>query len=207
MLVCASASFGKTLFEEDFEKGIDEDVWNPHETWEVVDGALDWVAPAARCVGYTVRDDFTDFFIFADIKIGTNAAFAVRVQDDGSFYMFQHDHLDKPDCIWWHTFSHGDYVVDTIPAEIQLEAGKWYQWKLIAEGYHFELYLAELGKELELAGTWDDKEKTFDSGAIGFWQHGGETLYDNVLVTDLKGAAVDYKDSLPTTWGKIKSGY
>lgn len=210
MLVCASASVGKTLFEEDFDKGIDKKVWNPHENWKVVDGALDWVAPNAWSVGYTVRDDFTDFFMFSDVKIGTNAAFIVRVKDDKSYYMFQYDLTGDPNVIWWHTFSPklpNGYVVDNLPAEIVPKTGKWYHWKLIAQGYHFELYLAELGKELELAGKWDDKEKTFDGGAIGFWQYGGETLYDNVLVTDLKGAAVDYKDRLPTTWGKIKSRY
>jgi len=208
MLVCASASFGKTLFEEDFEKGIDEDVWNPHETWEVVDGVLDWTAPEAWSVGYTVKNDFTNFFMFADIKIGTNAAFAVRVQDDQNYYMFQYDIAWDPNLTFWHRFINGNVEVEELPVEISPEVDKWYRWKLIAEGYHFELYIGESDEELELAGTWDDEGETFDSGAIGFWQYGGETFYDNVLVTDLKGAAVvNKRNGLATLWGKIKSRY
>jgi len=213
MLVCASASVGKTLFEEDFEKGIDENVWNAHESWKVVDGVLDFATASGWNIGYTVKDDFTDFFMFADVKEvsdGATAGFAVRVQDDQNYYMFQYSFREDPNVLWWHIFKDGNLLsVDQTPIEIQpLEPDEWYRWKLIAKGYHFELYMDKSDKELKLAGTWDDKNETFDSGAIGFWEDGGEHgQYDNVLVTDLMGAAVDYKDSLPTTWGVVKDRY
>ena len=208
MLICAPASFSKVLFEEDFEEGIDEDVWNPHATWEVADGVLDWTV-SAFSVGYTVRDDFTDFFMFVDCK--ESASLAFRVQDDMEFYMVQY----WEDELWWHIFSGGNVLIDAnIPVETPFketpEGGLdgWFRYKLIAEGYHFELYLAELGEELELAGTWDDETEAHESGAIGFWEGGTDHgLYDNLLVTDLEGAAVDYRDSFSTTWGNIKSRY
>ena len=209
MLICASASFSAVLFEEDFEEGIDENVWNPHEAWEEADGVLDWVAPGAFCLGYTVRDDFTDFFMFADVNVGNDVAFAVRVQDDQNYYMFQYDLGTNPNSFWWCIYSNGDFaLIEELPAQISPELGKWYQMQLIAEGHHFEVYLGELGQELELSGTWDDEAETFDSGSIGFWQYVGENLYDNILVTDLAGAAVVSKNGgLPTTWGNIKSRY
>jgi len=212
MLVCASASVGKTLFEEDFEKGIDKDVWNAHESWKVVDGVLDFATASGWNLGYTVKDDFTDFIMFADVKEcsdGATAGFAIRVQDDQNYYMFQHSFREDPNVLWWHIFKDGNFTVEQTPIKTQPpEPDEWYRWKLIAKGYHFELYIGKSDKDLKLTGTWDDKNKTFDRGAIGFWEDGGEHgQYDNVLVTDLEGAAVDYKDSLPTIWGRIKNGY
>ena len=49
---------GEILFEEDFESGLDENVWIPAGTWKIIDGTLDIEGGGE---GFTVRNDFTDF--------------------------------------------------------------------------------------------------------------------------------------------------
>ena len=86
-----------------------------------------------------------------------------------------------------------------------LKLGKWYTIKIVAEGDRYDLYLAELGKELKLCCTW--KDDTNDKGGIGFRAGGGEhSLYDNVLVTTVGHSfAVNPEDALSVTWGKLKT--
>ena len=62
--VCWGA--GEILFEEDFESGLDENVWIPAGTWKIMEGTLDIEGGGE---GFTVRNDFTDFEFSADFLI------------------------------------------------------------------------------------------------------------------------------------------
>ena len=143
--VCWGA--GEILFEEDFESGLDENVWIPAGTWKIIDGTLDIEGGGE---GFTVRNDFTDFEFSADFLIvaGYNA-FLMRVQDAGNLY----GHMvgaDDP-IMWWHS-KEGD---EWTPVEKPIEKAPipklnvWYRMKFIAEGSQFTCLMAERGEELD----------------------------------------------------------
>ena len=209
--VCWGA--GEILFEEDFESGLDENVWIPAGTWKIIDGTLDIEGGGE---GFTVRNDFTDFEFSADFLIvaGYNA-FLMRVQDAGNLY----GHMvgaDDP-IMWWHS-KEGD---EWTPVEKPIEKAPipklnvWYRMKFIAEGSQFPCLMAERGEELDeakhLVGTWE--HDAFASGAIGFRESGSEHCrYDNVLVTTIgfdgvKPTAVRPAHNLLIAWGNIKKAY
>jgi len=206
--VCFGA--GEILFEEDFEAGeIDENVWVPADTWQVIDGVLDI---AGGEDGYTVRNDFADFEFSADFIIvaGYNG-FVMRAQDHGNLY-YHGVGVNDPQ-IWWHSKTGGVWAPEPKPIENAPipELDVWYRMKFIVEGSKFTCLMGELGEELNeedhLVGTWEND--LYEEGAIGFRESGGEhSQYDNVLVTTIGYAeAVSPAGHLSTTWGKIRSGY
>ena len=206
--VCLGA--GEILFEEDFEAGIDKNVWIPADTWQIIDGTLDIDGGDE---GYTVRNDFTDFEFSADFVIvaGYNA-FIMRVQDAGNLY--GHMVGDNDPLVWWHSKAGGVWAPEPRPIENASvpKLNVWYRMKFIVEGSKFTCLMGERGEELNevdhLVGTW--KHDAFDSGAIGFRESGGEHCqYDNVLVTTIgfEPFAVGPEDNLSTTWGDVKKIY
>ena len=211
MLATVSVCFGagKILFEEDFEAGIDENVWIPAASWQIIDGVLD--ANGGED-GYTVQNDFTDFEFSADFKIvaGYNG-FVMRAQDHSNFYMHQVGVGDGT--IWWAWKFGGEWgwIQEPIEPDFVPEQDAWYRMKFIVQGNQFTCLMGELGEELNeadhLVGTWKDDE--FKEGAIGFRESGGEhTQYDNVLVTTIGYTeAVSPEGHLSTTWGDVKKTY
>ena len=204
--VCWGA--GEILFEEDFEAGLDENVWIPAGTWKIIDGTLDIEGGGE---GFTVRNDFTDFEFSADFLIvaGYNA-FLMRVQDAGNLY----GHMvgaDDP-IMWWHSKVGGEWA----PVEKKIEKAPipkldvWYRMKFIVEGRKFTCLMAKRGEEFDeakhLVGTWE--HKAFKKGAIGFRESGTEhSRYDNALVTTIGYTmGVSPVAHLTTKWGKIKGG-
>jgi len=212
MLATASVCFsaGKILFEEDFEAGeIDENVWIPSGTWQIIDGVLD---VDGGDEGYTIRNDFTDYEFSADFVIvaGYNA-FLMRVQDAGNLY----GHMvgaDDPN-MWWHSKEGDVWAPEMRPIEnaVTPELDVWYRMKFIVQGNKMTCLMAERDEELDpvkhLVGTWE--HDAFASGAIGFRESGGEhSQYDNVLVTTIGYTeAVRPEHSLLTAWGNIRKAY
>ena len=213
MLITTSVCFGagKILLQEDFEAAeLDEDKWIPHETWSIEDGVLVLSKDAGGwLVGYTVKDDFTDFEFSADFKIsgGECSSFVMRLQSDQiTDYNMAQFCQPGDSTVWWHTFAAGAYVVDQVPIESGLvpESEEWYSVKFVVEDDNFTLYVAERGDELELANSWQND--SYSEGAIGFWTCCGEnSQYDNVLVTTIGYVeSVSPEGNLSTTWGNIK---
>ena len=211
MLITTSVCFGKgeILFQEDFEADdFDENKWVPDASWSIVDGVLVISKDAGGWpVGYTARNDFTDFEFSADFKIsgGACSSFLFRGQSDTDYYMAQFCQPND-NTVWWHKFAGGAYVVEQVPMESDLipEPEVWYSVKFVAEGEDFTLYIAEQGEELELANSWQDD--TYNEGSIGFWTCCNEnTQYDNVLVTTVGYVQpVSPEGNLSTAWGSIK---
>ena len=204
--VCWGA--GEILFEEDFESGLDENVWIPAGTWKIIDGTLDIEGGGE---GFTVRNDFTDFEFSADFLIvaGYNA-FLMRVQDAGNLY----GHMvgaDDP-IMWWHSKEGGVWAA----VEKKIEKAPipkidvWYRMNFIVEGRKFTCLMAKRGEEFDeakhLVGTWE--HRAFKKGAIGFRESGQEhSRYDNALVTTIGYTmGVSPVAHLTTKWGKIKGG-
>jgi len=212
MLITTSVCFGEgeILFQEDFEAAeLDKDKWVPDETsWSIVDGVLDVTKGAGgHLIGYTVRNDFTDFEFSADFKMsgGACSSFVLRAQSDTDYYMVQFCQPND-NTVWWHTFTGGNYVVEQIQIESGLipEPEVWYSVKFVVEGEKFTLYVGERGEELELANSWENN--SYGEGGVGFWTCCDEhTQYDNVLVTTIGYVqSVSPEGNLSTTWGSMK---
>ena len=210
MLANPTVRSGKceVLFADDFEAGeIDEDVWIPAPSWEIVDGVLD--ANGGEVAGITVKNDFTDFEFSCDFNMVSPlwaAEPVLRAQDQSNLYLFQIV-ADARHQFWPTTRVAGVWTVAKIADEsgVNPELGEWYSIKIIAEGGSFDGYYNHRGEELKFAFNWEDD--TFTEGAIGFRELGGEhCMYDNVLVTTIghSAGAVNPGGSLSATWGELK---
>ena len=208
MLATAPVCFGggKILFFDDFETGeIDENLWIPANSWQIVDGVLD--ANGGEVAGITVKDDFTDFEFSCDFSMVSPlwaAEPVLRATGQASFYLFQIV-ADNRHQFWPTIFVGGQWQIVKIADEsgVNPQLGQWYSIKIIAKGGRFDCYYNQRGEELQFAFTWEDD--TIESGAVGFRELGGEhCMYDNVFVTTIGYSAVNPKDSLSTTWGKLK---
>ena len=211
MLVSVSVCFGDILFQEDWESGvIDENIWIPATSWQIIDGVLDATGGET---GFTVQNDFADFEFSVDVKIVAEyIGFVMRAQDQDNMFMHQMGAGD-PD-MWWHSKIGGAWAAEQIPIEsgLALELDVWYRIKFIVEGGQTTCLMAELGTELNeadhLMGIWEND--TFASGAIGFRHWGSEQgQYDNILVTTIgyEPSAVTPGHKLSTTWGSIKKAH
>ena len=214
MFITTSVCFGagEILFEEDFEAAeLDTSKWIPDASWSVADGVLVISEDTGGWpVGYTVRNDFTDFEFSADFKVsGACSSFVMRAQNDTDYNMVQFCQPND-NTNWWHTFAGGAYEVDQIPIESGLipEPEVWYSVKFVVEGANFMLYAGERGAELELASSWQND--AYSEGAVGFWTCCNEnTQYDNVLITTIgfEPSAVRPDRNLLDTWGNIRKAY
>lgn len=208
--VHAPICISEVLFEDDFnKKDVDKGKWMPAATWSVDDESL--VVNGGE-VGISVKDDFTDFEFYVDFYM-INPLWAsnwvVRAKDINNCTLVQVV-ADNRNQFWWFTRVGGNYIVkddDKLDNEsgVHPELEKWYTIKIVAEGDRYDLYLGERGEELELSCTW--KDDTHDKGGIGFRAGGGEhSLYDNLLVTTVgHNFAINPNDSLPVTWGELKT--
>ena len=201
---------GEVLFEDDFnQQAIDKGKWSPTGTWSA-DGKTLTVNGGE--VGITVKNNFTDFEFYVDFHMVNPlwaANWVVRAEDSNNCTLVQIV-ADNRDQFWWFTRVGGNYIVndeDKLDNEsgVLAKLGKWYTIKIVAEGKRYDLYLAERGKDLKLSCTWEDD--THNKGSVGFRAGGGEhSRYDNVLVTTVGHSfAVNPEDSLPVTWGKLKT--
>jgi len=211
MLVSASVCFGEILFQEDWESGvIDENIWIPAPSWQIIDGVLD---AAGGESGSTVQNDFTDFEFSVDAMIVAEyIGFVMRVQDQDNMFMHQMGAGDPN--IWFHSKVGGAWSPEQVPIESGLapETDVWYRVKFIVEGNQTTCLMGERGIELNevdhLVGTWEND--SFASGAIGFRHWGDEHgQYDNILVTTIgfEPSAVTPGHKLSTAWGSIKKAH
>jgi hypothetical protein len=209
MLATIPVCFGKgeILFKDDFSaKDIDKGLWAPAPSWKIVDGVLD--IDGGDVAGVSVKNDFTDFeftFDFNMVSALWSAEPVIRMKDQNNLYLFQIV-ADARHQFWPTTNVGGAWQIAKLADDsgINPVLGEWYSMKIIAEGGNIKCYYNQRGKELKLAFTWDDNN--FKSGAVGFRELAGEhCMYDNVLVTTIGySAAVNPKDDLSITWGKLK---
>ena len=209
MFAAIQVSFGKgeILFEDDFNANeVDDSLWIPAPTWKIVDGVLD--IDGGEVPGLTIKNDFTDFEFSLDFNMVSplySAEPVIRAKDQNNLYLFQIV-ADARHQFWPSTNVGGAWQIAKIADEsgVNPVLGEWYSMKIIAEGGTFSCYYNKRGEELKFAFKWEDE--TFQSGAIGFRELGGEhCMYDNVFVTTIGySAAVNPKDALSIAWGKLK---
>ena len=214
-----SAISAKILFEDDFEGNDFDDKWVVVVgNWEVkkVDGntvaAHDVLGPGSETI--LIRDMIFDDFI-AEVRMrhvsdnaGAQIYWATNEGPEnasGEGYLFGEN--ASGDTIRWYRVTGGSpELQDEIP-NIDIAPDTWTWFKVRVEGSHAEMWYKREGKDNDyiLAFDVDDLDE-YDKGAIATWV-GNEVLIDDVLVTDLQGAAVEPIDGLVSTWGRIKSGH
>jgi hypothetical protein len=130
------------------------------------------------CVGMTLRTDFRDFSITADVRIVCGAVgLVVRAVGPGQYYMVQFDLPNNPSVVWFHTFEPSadeGYRVELVPSALVPRAGVWHRMRVVVRGDAFEVFLGEPDGPLLHRASWEDSRQTYRQGAVGFWEHGGE---------------------------------
>ena len=184
------------LFQEDFSDPatLSKD-WIAAPGMTVRDGAL-LFAPGndeGFCAGVTRRNDFRDFSFTADVRISSAAAFVLRARAPDEYYMVQFDLANDPTVVWFHTFTPSadeGYRLERVPTAHVPEAGVWHRMRVVARGNEFEVLLGTAGGQLEHCASWQDPQRTYSQGAVGFWEHGGEVgEYRGLRIETLADAA------------------
>ena len=211
--VCFGEGQGRILFEEDFRGNIiDEKVWVPGPNWKITDGVLETGGGGDdEDIGFTVRNDFTDFEFSVDFNmIAVYAIFVMRAIDIDNLYIHRID-AGVGEILWQYTLAANWTFGDPKPFEKapEPESDVWYRIKFIVEGKKFTCLMAELGEELNetdhLVGVWENNAFADRIGSIGF--AGERAQFDNALVTTIGYVEpVSPGGRLLTVWGKIKSG-
>ena len=207
----------KILFQDDFEGDDFDDKWIiVVGNWEVreVDGnSVAWHdGPGSETI--LIRDMIFDNFIaeMRVLHVSDSAGAQIYWATDegpgnssGNGYLFGED--ASGNTIRWYRVNGGNPVLqDQIP-NIDITPDTWTWFKVRAEGSRAEMWYRREGKDDEYTLAFDVNElDEYEDGAIATWM-GGEVLVDDVLVTDLKGVAVEPGDGLVSAWGSIKSRY
>ena len=170
-----------TLFEEPFDDQtkLTRD-WVTCPGMEVRNGVLAF-APGPDegfCVGVTRQDSFHDFSVVVDIRIVSRAVgLVLRAVALDQYYMVQFDIANDPSVVWFHTFTpaaKNGYRLDLVPSALVPQIGVWHRMKVVANDNAFDVFLGEPGRSLHHCASWRDRLRTFQHGAVGVWEHGGE---------------------------------
>lgn len=131
-----------------------------------------------RCAGVTRRKDFGDFSLTVDVRIVHAAVgLVLRAGSPDRYYMIQFDLANNPSVVWFHTFTpeaREGYHLEVVPSLVVPRAGSWYQMRIVARGATFAVSLGGPGGALQHCASWRDPNETYQRGAIGVWEHGGE---------------------------------
>ena len=145
---------------------------------------------AGFCVGLTRRTDFRDFSMTADVRIVRAAVgLVLRASSPDHYYMVQFDLANNPSVVWFHTFipsANEGYRLELVPSTLVPRAGVWHRMRVVVRDAAFEVLLGEPGGPLQRCASWRDSWQTYQRGAVGVWEHGGEAgEYRALRVEDL----------------------
>ncbi len=215
-LVLRGSVPAEILFEDDFEAetlGEEPSRWeyDPDTVIAVKDIAQIIKDPVEgdKCMShygdYLVGDEtWSDYIVEWDWMredLTRNESVSFRYQDGFNFY-----HLSPRrggEIIILYRYD-GSY---TSIAEVawQHEAGTWYRFQIVANGDNLSVKIKEKGDETpfdDIEPILEATDATYESGKFGTGFYGP---IDDVLITDLEGAAVVRSShSLAATWGLIK---
>jgi hypothetical protein len=147
------------------------------------------------CVGTTRRTDFRDFSLAADVKIVCAAVgLVLRAVGPTQYYMVQFDLANNPNVVWFHTFTpdvEEGYRLEMVPSVVVPRTGAWHRMRVVVRGAGFDVYLGEPEGTLQHCASWLDSHETYRQGAVGVWEHGGESgEYRGLRVDTLDEGAV-----------------
>jgi ankyrin repeat protein len=143
-------------------------------------GVLSFAPDAAEgfCAAMTRRKDFRDFALTVDVRIVSGAiGLVLRATAPDRYYMIQFDVANGPSVVWFHTFTPDadrGYRLERVRSRRVPVAGVWQRMRVVARGNRFEVFLGDLDGPLRFCALWEDSKRSYEQGAIGFWEHGGE---------------------------------
>jgi hypothetical protein len=130
------------------------------------------------CVARTRQAGFRDFVLTAEVRIIRSAvALVVRAIGPDQYYMIQFDLANDPSVVWFHTFTptaENGYRLALVPSAHVPREGEWHRMRIVANRSRFDVLLGDIGGPLLPCASWTDALNTFEDGAVGLWEHGGE---------------------------------
>ncbi|HVH67898.1 MAG TPA: DUF1080 domain-containing protein [Gemmatimonadales bacterium] len=168
--------------------------------WQVVDGALTRVRPAADII---TKDKFKDFELTLEWKIapgGNSGIFYRASEDDDAIYwsapeMQVLDDARHPDGKSRLTAAGADYGLYPAPAGVVKPANQWNRVRLVVQGNHVEHWLNGMKVvEYELGSPdWEAKVKAskfaphehygrVPEGYIGLQEHDARVAYRDIKI-------------------------
>lgn len=169
--------------------------------WQVVDGALSRVAPAAGDI--LTRDKFRNFELTLEWQVapgGNSGIFYRASEDDDAIYwtapeMQVLDDAGHPDGESRLTSAGANYGIDPARAGVVRPAGQWNEVRLVVNGRHVEHWLNGVKVvEYELgSAAWEAKVQASKfaphphygrnaEGHIGLQDHGDWVAYRNIKI-------------------------
>jgi hypothetical protein len=212
-LVSQSALAGEQLW--DFEDGGQINDWEIiNGTWEINDGVLQETSGAESGMHAYVGDaGWENYTIEADMRIdeGKYAGIVFRGQADYEYYVFYLELTPAPNDLCFFKHKPGGSGARDRPSpnktgvggRADLVHGEWINFRAVVEGNDFQLFLND--QETVPAAT-DNLGNEYTVGKAGVFAWETKVSFDNFKVygPDIEGAAVDSRDKLETTWGRLK---
>jgi len=136
---------------------------------------------------------YSNFTYDADFRILSKCAgFIFNAQDRDNLYMHQLVALDasggKSSFVCWHKRVNGSWLIKSSSLPVAIYPHKWYHARFVVQDAHFELYLGEADEaSLRLVASWEDPQRSFKGGYIGFRQWGPEQAqFRNAVIREKK---------------------
>ena len=173
-------------------------------TWKIKDGGYHGIEPNSVEGAVLIGDPNWGPDYSIEVKVrnagGAWLAICVRWVDINNHYDWWIDLANKQGDLYIKKGNYTQKTVDNIPLDLKKE----FSIKLVVEGFTLSGYFN--GKQIN---TWEDKEKSFKTGAIGLsvWQ--GEATFDDIVIEGKNvpgNLAVNIRNKLAVTWGKIRKG-
>lgn len=155
------------------------------------------------------EEDWDDYTIEAKVRLDEHnwAGIVFRAESEMEYYVYYLNVPNNKTELWRH--KEGGWAardnIAQIPAveKVKIENGEWIDMKVVVEGSEFQIHLN--GK---LQGEHEDD--TYKTGQVGVWAWETEASFDDFTVYGdniVDTLAVDAKDKLATTWGRLKQRF
>ena len=190
----------------DFEEKHDD--WEvANGNWEIKGGIYQLEKGGKAEHSLVGEEDWDDYTVEAKIRLdeGSWAGLIFRAQSEHEYYVYYMNIPNNKSELWKHNKGAWDArqaINSNLPAtkKVKIELKEWLDVKVIVEGGIFQLHInGELQSE--------QKDDTYKTGKIGVWGWETGASFDDVMITGdnvIDTLAVDAKDKLATTWGRLK---
>lgn len=186
--------------KDDFRNDVLADHWVPQTAVAIRNGIVDIAVPQWGFHLVTKEQGFEDFVLTAEVRdvSGGGIGLITRWNSPINYYMTNvraHRSKDHPPRAFFHVFSehHPEkHYAAAARTEVELvgdaefDCESWYQVELRAAANKLTLSVGEVGGEVKECCEWVDANRTFPSGAVGFFQaEGSHGEYRNFEVKSI----------------------
>jgi len=197
----------------DFENDAQIDEWQAvNGTWEINDGVLQETSMAESGMHAVVGDEnWENYTLEAKIRVDEHryAGLIFRVISDFEYYVFYIELDPTPNDLCFFKHKQGGFGERDRPepnktnaSALDITRGEWFTMRIVVEGNEFTCFLND---EEMCVGT-DNLGNEYEKGKVGVFAWQTKASFDDLTISgpEIEGMAVDSKNKLTTTWGKIK---